>query len=165
MKCLWILQWMVSRWCRFERRPSWYIYTARPRCDDPSYRRPSLVASKQQWPTVTSALSACEHYRPKVKCWPGALSVVYLRAMFHYHSGYYMHDSQKNMAMSPSGPRTKNDFAGEGQQQFTRLERSNTKISLVAFTRFDDQNWNKDLITMPQSSARVGACHVTRRRY
>jgi hypothetical protein len=31
---------------------------------------------------------------------------------------------QRNMAMSPARPRTKNDCAGKGQQQFTQTEAS-----------------------------------------
>jgi hypothetical protein len=72
---------------------------------------------------------------------------------------------QKNMAMRPSGPRTRNDCAGEGQQHLPRPERPTATISLAAFTRFDDRNWNKDLITIPHPLDQVGACHVTRRRY
>jgi hypothetical protein len=46
-----------------------------------------------------------------------------------------------------------------------REDRPTITISLAAFRRFDDLNWNKNLIRMPRPLAELGACHGTRRRY
>jgi hypothetical protein len=153
--------------CRFERRPSWYIFIQPSR--DAMIPPPGAHhcapqnGNGRQWrqrclpvnttdPRSNSGQVPCQLFICE-QC--SSTATVATTCM----------TPRKNMAMSPTGPGTKNDRAGEGQQQFSRPERSTTKISLVAFTRFDNRNWNKDPITMPQPSAQFGACHVKRKRY